>query len=341
MPFKGWNKVEINTRKGVISGIAPIIISASRSTDIPAFHGEWLMNRLQAGYIKWINPFNQKAQYVSFAKTRVIVFWTKNPRPMLSQLPGIDQQGLHYYFTFTLNDYEKEGFEPAIPSLADRINTFKGLADKIGRERVIWRFDPLILTDKLDVDELLNRIHSVAIKLNGHTNKLVISFVDLNSYGNVRRNLKLAGYQCKEFDLADSYRIASGLQKIGRECNLAIATCRESLALQEYGIVKNKCVDDHLMRQLFKRDSKLMEFLGAGIREVALFGEQSNVNDLKDKGQRENCRCIVSKDIGQYNTCLHFCRYCYANFSERTVKNNFLKPGDKFSESIISKEINE
>ncbi len=337
MPFKGWDKVEINTRKGVLTGIAPVIISASRSTDIPAFHGDWLMNRLRAGYIKWINPFNQKAQYVSFTKTRVIVFWTKNPRPLLSQLPEIDHQGIHYYFTFTLNDYEREGFEPVIPPLADRINTFKELAYKIGRERVVWRFDPLILTDKLDVTELLTRIHSVAIQLTGHTNKLVISFVDLNSYANVRRNLTLAGYQCKEFALADIHRIASGLQKIGRECNLVIATCGESLALQEYGIVKNKCVDDHLMRQLFTADSKLMEFLGAGIQKFALFDEPSNLNDLKDKGQRENCGCIVSKDIGQYNTCLHFCRYCYANFSEKTVRANFSKLGDKFSECIIPK----
>lgn len=337
MPFKGWDKVEMNTSEGVATGIAPIIISASRSTDIPAFHADWLINRLKAGYLRWINPFNQQGQYVSFTKARVIVFWTKNPKPLIRRLTTIDQQGIQYYFTFTLNDYEKEGFEPGIPSRLDRINTFKELAYKLGKERVIWRFDPLILTDKLTVDELLNRIHTLAIQLSGHTEKLVTSFVDIHTYAKVRRNLGLAGYQCREFDLINIQQMASGLQRIGRECNLAIATCGESVALEEYGIVKNKCVDDQLLRKLFKVDRQLMNFLGTGIPEVALFGEQNDFTNLKDKGQRQNCGCIVSKDIGQYNTCLHLCRYCYANYSEKAVKTNFSKLGGKFSECIMPK----
>lgn len=164
----------------------------------------------------------------------------------------------------------------------------------------------------------------------------MISFVDINSYAKVRRNLAIGGYQCKEFDGEHLHQMASGLQMIGRELNLAIATCGESVNLQEYGIVNNQCVDDHLMRKLFKEDRKLMSFLG-GDGELCLFGEQTQFIDLKDKGQRKTCGCIMSKDIGQYNTCLHFCRYCYANFSEELVRTNFSKMGDVRSECILSR----
>lgn len=334
MAFKGWDKVEISTEEGIVTGIAPIIISASRSTDIPAFHAEWFINRLKKGYIKWINPFNQQVQYVSFAKARIIVFWTKNPKPMIKYLPVIDDMGINYYFTYTLNDYVKEGFEPDVPPLLERINTFKELSQILGKKRVIWRFDPLILTDKLDVDSLLNRIYSLAIELRGYTEKLVVSFVDINSYAKVKRNLEIEGNKCREFDIESIHKIASGLKVIGKEFNLDVATCGENVDLHSYGILKNKCVDDNLMCNLFSDDIQLMDFLGRS-REVSLFDEPSSIIDLKDKGQRDACGCIVSKDIGQYNTCLHLCKYCYANYSAKTVNNNFRKIRCKDTESIL------
>src|SRR6056297_2488311 len=143
MAFKSWDKTTINTKSGKKEGVAPVIISASRSTDIPAFYAEWFMKRLDEGYCKWVNPFNKRPQYVSFEKARAIVFWIKKARPMFKYLKNLDSKNINYYFTFTVNDYEAEGLEPKVPSLESRIETFKKLFKNIGKKRVIWRFDPL------------------------------------------------------------------------------------------------------------------------------------------------------------------------------------------------------
>ena len=143
-------KITIATHSGeTIEAMAPVIISASRSTDIPAFFAKWFINRLEAGYCVWYNPFNQKPSYISFAQCKVVVFWTKNPKPLIPLLYELDERGIRYYFQFTLNDYEKEGFEPNVPSVAQRIETFKELSKLIGKERVIWRFDPFTLIELL------------------------------------------------------------------------------------------------------------------------------------------------------------------------------------------------
>ncbi|MDZ7697525.1 MAG: DUF1848 family protein [Deltaproteobacteria bacterium] len=138
--------------------IAPLIISASRSTDIPAFYGRWFFNRLKRGYLKWINPFNQRPQYVSFEKTRAVVFWSKNPKPIFSFLPELDDRGIGWYFLYTLNDYEAEHLELRVPPLKERIETFLALSEMAGRHRVTWRFDPLVLTDRIGPPELMEKI---------------------------------------------------------------------------------------------------------------------------------------------------------------------------------------
>lgn len=312
-----WKKVEIIRDNGEkVIGISPTIISASRSTDIPAFYSEWFFNRLKKGYIKWINPFNNSFQYVSFKNVRVIVFWSKNPKPIIQYLDELDKIGISYYFQFTLNDYEDENFEPNVAPLKERIATFKELSNKIGKEKVIWRFDPLILTDKIDVNVLLDKIHNVGNEIYNYTKKLVISFVDVEIYSKVKRNLKNFGINVMDFDKKSMEKIAEGIQKMNEKWNLEIATCAEKIDLEKYGIKHNKCIDDELMRKIFK-----MDFL-------------TNKN-LKDKGQRKECRCIMSKDIGQYNTCPHLCIYCYANYSKNIVMKNF-KKHDKNSESIAS-----
>jgi hypothetical protein len=161
---KVWKEVPITTDSGeIVMGIAPLIISASRSTDIPAFHSEWLINRLKRGYVCRVNPFNRtNTQYISFQEARLFVFWTKNPEPLINHLAVLDQLGLNYYFQFTLNDYENEGFEPKVAPLESRIKTFIRLSETIGKEKVIWRSDPLLLTQQLTVNELLARISAVS-----------------------------------------------------------------------------------------------------------------------------------------------------------------------------------
>jgi len=156
-----WSETEIDTLNGRQKAVAPAIISASRATDIPAFYSEWFINRLRAGYVKWFNPFNGKPQYVSFENAKAIVFWSKNPRPLFRALDEIAERCPAFYFQFTLNDYQAEGLEPGVPPLDERIATFRELSAGIGRERVIWRFDPLIITDELNVEKLVKKIEIV------------------------------------------------------------------------------------------------------------------------------------------------------------------------------------
>lgn len=337
MVFKGWEKAEIKTDEGEKqTGIAPLIISASRSTDIPAFYSTWFANRLKAGYCKWINPFNRKAQYVSFEKTRFIVFWSKNPAPMIPYLDMLDERGLGWYFQFTVNDYEADGFEPNVPLLDERIETFQMLSDRAGKERVIWRFDPLILTGKLQPADLLQKIEHIGNQINGYTEKLVISFADISNYAKVKRNLKAGGVNWQEFSPETINEIAAGVSSLAKGWSLKVATCGESVDLEKHGIAHNRCIDDELMMRISGDDTDLTTFFGYD-NNLTLFegrGTQGQ-HPLKDKGQRKECGCIVSKDIGQYNTCEHLCIYCYANTSAQVVQRNRNLVSSQ-SESIIA-----
>ncbi|WP_209629670.1 DUF1848 domain-containing protein [Methanofollis sp. W23] len=304
--------------------ITPVIISASRATDLPAFYSEWLMNRIRAGYAIWTNPFNRNfSQKVSFAQTRAFVFWTKNPAPLMPHLDEIDEMGYHYYFQYTLNDYEEEGLEPGLPPLDERIQTFRTLAERVGKARVIWRFDPLLLSDDLTVEHLLERVRRVGDQVHSSTERLVFSFADIETYRSVRRRL---GEGYREFSPDEMNYFAESIAEINQDWGLALATCAERKNLSAYGVEKNRCIDDRLLRRLFPEDRELMAFLGPAPQRD-LFG--NSVEDpgrrkrLKDKGQRKECGCIKSKDIGAYSTCPHLCRYCYANAVEKTVKRNY------------------
>ena len=311
--------------------ISPVIISASRSTDIPAFYADWLVDRLHEGWCGWTNPFNQQKYRVAFDKTRMIVFWSKNPKPMLDRLEEMEALGFRqYYFQFTLNDYVVEGLEPNVPSVTERIDTFKRLADHIGKERVIWRFDPLLLTKRIPIDLLLERIENIGLQLKGYTEKLVLSFIDISSYRKVQRNL--AGLGVREFSTEEQIRFAQGLAELNKELGLELATCGELTDLSEYGISHNKCVDDNLMMRLFHDDAELMDFIGA---EYDLFNGWQIKKSKKDKGQRKACGCVISKDIGAYNTCPHLCRYCYANFSDEAVMRNLEYMQEKKSPFLV------
>lgn len=333
-----WSKTEILTDDGnLVIAQAPIIISASRSTDIPTFYADWFVERWKRGYVKWVNPFNNKPLYVSFKHTRVVVFWTKNPKPMFKHLNWLDKNVKNYYFQFSLNDYDHEGFEAKVPKLESRINSFKELSNRIGRERVVWRFDPLLLTKEISVKELLNRLSYIGEQLHPYTNKLVFSFADISIYKKVQINLKKGNVDYLEFAEDTMIEFASGLQQLNKRWNLELATCAEKFDLEKYNVRHNKCIDDDLMIKLFPHDSALMNFLGVEFEQLSLFadGKVFTKRSLKDKGQREACGCIMSKDIGEYNTCPHECVYCYANTSIETAKENYkAHTSDPFAETI-------
>lgn len=326
-------KIILKVLGKTVEAATPVIISASRSTDIPAFYSEWFMNRLKAGYVKWINPFNQQPMYVSFEKARVIVFWTKNAEPMLKHIDELNKMGLNYYFTFTINDYEEEGLEPNVPSLTARIKTFQQLSNRIGKGKVVWRFDPLILSKTITVEKLLKRVENIGNQLAGYTDKLVISFADIGLYNRVSSNLEKTDQGFREFGQEECRKIAEGLQKLNQKWKMTIATCSEKIDLKPYGIVHNRCVDDELMIKLFSEDNYLMDFLGVD-RQGSLLDIENKRPNLKDKGQRKECGCIISKDIGQYNTCGHLCLYCYANHSSKLAESNLKRHKDD-SETIV------
>lgn len=348
------NKIQIHLPSGErVEAMAPVIVSASRSTDIPAFYAQWFIKRLKAGYCVWVNPFNQKPTYVSFANCKVVVFWTKNPRPLLPLLHELDERGIHYYFQFTLNNYVSEGFEPNVPGVEERIETFRKLSNMIGKERVIWRFDPLIVTPNISPRDLLIKVWNIGNQLKGLTEKLVFSFIDINGYRKVQNNLvKETNHFSKEsiehaeFTSTQMNEIADGLAKCRNRWreegwNISLATCGEQIDLAHYDIEHNRCIDGELIKRLWPEDEELIYYLNYGElpEKNSLFGidlskPALSPEKMKDKGQRKVCGCMVSKDIGMYNTCRHLCVYCYANASKELVLKNKTKSNEN-SESLI------
>lgn len=274
-----------------------MIISASRRTDIPAFYSDWFYNRIKEGYVLVRNPMNvHQISKISLSPDVVdcIVFWTKNPRPMLGRFDEL--KDYNYYFQFTLNSYAKD-IEPNVPSKdKEVIQTFKQLSDKIGRERVIWRYDPIIINEKYTVQYHVKYFEKLAQLLYGKFNKCVISFVDF-----YKKNAKsFRENNISEVTITDIRVLAESFVNIANKYNFTINTCAEKIDLSEFGINHGKCIDDDLIQKLI-----------GGKFSIA-----------KDKNQRDVCGCVESIDIGLYNTCLHGCKYCYANYSERTVFSN-------------------
>ena len=355
----------VNDSGAVVKAMAPVIISASRSTDIPTYFPKWFISRFDKGhgYVTWYNPFNQKPVYVSFKNTKVIVFWTKNPKPLIPYLPELDAAGVHYYFQFTLNDYSQEGFEPNIPSLENRIQTFKNLSSLIGAERVIWRFDPIIFTKSLTPREIAERIFRISKELKGFTSKLVISFIDVKPYLKVQRNLlKYSSLLASQYGKNSISEVEPSPDQIDEFCgylskiqnywkekgwNLEISACAEKVDLSKFGISPNRCIDGNLMLKAFGDDQTLVDYLTKTPAKLKLDAEQLDlfgsgtssprkiITIKKDKGQREECGCIESKDIGMYNPCLNGCVYCYANTSpEVAIKNFEIRKAHPLAESI-------
>lgn len=348
-------KITITTDSGErVEAQAPVIISASRSTDIPAFYARWFVGRLRRGYVAWYNPFNRQKMYVSFKHVKAVVFWTKNPEPIIPYLKKLDERGLHYYFQFTLNDYEREGFEPNVPPLERRIGTFRRLAGMIGKERVVWRFDPVMFTNVTPPGVMLDRVRRIGEQLKGCTEKLVFSFVDVNAYKKVQNNLiretslfTKDNIACAEPDYVQVNRFVEGLAQL-RDCwrerdgwNVTLATCAEAADLSGYGVEHNRCIDGELMKRVFAADKDLVFYLNHGRLpdkgnwlDVADVSQGLGPEAMKDKGQRKLCGCMVAKDIGMYNTCGHLCVYCYANTSRKCVMENLSKRSDE-GESIV------
>ena len=277
-----------------------MIISASRKTDIPAFFSDWFINRINEGFVCSRNPmYPEKVSRIKLSPDVIdcIVFWTKNPIPMISKLDKL--KDYNYYFQFTLTGYDKD-IEINLPDKTKLISAFQELSSKIGAEKVIWRYDPIFLNDKYIIEYHINTFKEMAKALNGYTKKCVISFLDFYPKINDRINhLNIHKISDKEINY-----LASELVKIAKANDIIIATCAEKIDLETLGIEHNACIDGNLIEMICGKKLKSVK---------------------KDPSQRELCQCIASRDIGTYGTCKNGCIYCYANPDNDEINNNFTK----------------
>lgn len=280
-----------------------MIISASRRTDIPAFYHRWFMNRIRDGFLLTRNPFN--ANQISRVSLKpqdvdVIVFWTRNPSKLLHELPELDRLGYRYYFQYTITGYPRK-IEKAVPKPSMAIETFSQLSNLIGKNKVIWRYDPILISNQVDINEHKRLFLKIATLLAGKTERVVISFSDF--YKKTEKNLGVL----ENFSYSDITKnkeqlleLSSFMYDVANKNGMTIRSCAEHVDISSAGVEHGKCIDDALINKLF------------GL----------SINGEKDKGQREECGCVRSIDIGMYNTCLHECTYCYATFSQKNVINN-------------------
>lgn len=313
---------------------APVVLSASRRTDIPAFYADWFMARLARGYCAWKNPFSGRQSFISFERVKFVVFWSKKPKPLLKHLPELRRRGIGCQVHFTLNDYAVEDLEPRVASWQDRVDTFRRLADMLGAEAVLWRNDPLVLTPSLTPELLLDRWTRMAEALQGATDACILSFADIASYRKVRTNLRDARIETIEWTEDAMRAFGQEVAERNRALRhpLTLSTCAETVDLSAYGIKHGRCVDtDRMVRvmrqQLPEHFDEFVAALGGRVEHPEPSATDAApriiLKPKKDPGQRPACGCHASKDIGLYDTCPHLCRYCYANAKPETVLRNW------------------
>lgn len=286
-----------------------MIISASRRTDIPAFYSQWFMNRIKEKYVLVRNPFNPRMiSRISLnpAVVDCIVFWTKNPSPMLEKLELL--KDYKYYFQFTLNPYGEE-LEKHLPSLNKRIETFKRLSDKTGSEKVIWRYDPILTNKKYTVAFHREHFDELADALRSYTDKCMLGFID--HYPHIRKTMDQ--HDIRPLQEEETGEMAVAFKKSADRYSITLDTCTTKVNLSHLGISAGLCIDNRLIEKI------------TGYPIAA----------AKDKNQRNICSCIESIDIGTYESCLNGCIYCYAiKGNERTARYNSEKH-DKNSPLLI------
>lgn len=275
-----------------------MILSVSRRTDIPAFYSDWFYERIKDEFVCVRNPmYPEKVSKISLNKEVIdcIVFWTKNAKPMLERLNELD--GYSYYFQYTLNAYEIDIEPIAGISLSNNIESFKSLSKQIGQNRVIWRYDPIFMNEKYTMEYHIHSFEAIAKELCGYTKRVVISFLDM--YEQTKRNMP----KIEPFDENESRDLVKKLVLIAKKYDMVIESCSEKIDLSAEGVIHGHCIDKTLIEEIIG-----YKLIGG-----------------KDKGQRAECGCMESIDIGTYNTCKNGCKYCYANYDNKNIEIQSLK----------------
>lgn len=273
-----------------------MILNISGRTDIVAYYTDWLMNRLKEGFIDVRNPFNPKlVSRIMLEDVDLLFFCTKNPIPILDTLKYIDKK---VYFHITLTPYKKD-IEPNVPPKKDVIDAIKKLSSLIGKENIVIRYDPIFISEKYNLDYHIKAFDRICELLDGYVSKILIHFID--DYKNVRKNYKVLKYRelCE-----DDYRvIGASFSKSAKKHNIEVHTCNEANDLCQYGFIKDDCLSKELAYKLTGKEYKK---------------KWTARKDLV-------CNCVEMVDIGAFNTCKHFCKYCYANYDEKKVNTNYDK----------------
>lgn len=278
-----------------------MILFASGRTDIPAFYSNWFINRVKAGFVDVRNPFNQNlVSRINFSDVDLIMFCSKNPLPMIDKLKMLKVPVL---FHVTITPYSKD-VEPNIPDKRLIIEGVKKLSLVLGIDNVVLRYDPIFLSDKYNVDYHIRAFDKLCKNLNGYVNKIIVSFMD--EYKNVRINKNILKY--RTFTREDYKKIGEAFSKSAMDNGMSVQTCFEDNDLTEYGFVKGECLSHELAYILTGKKFK-----------------SSNVRKEK------KCECVQMVDIGDYNSCMHMCKYCYANYDEKAVSSNFKMHDDNSS----------
>ena len=272
-----------------------MVLNVSGRTDVVAFYSKWFINRYEEGYIDVRNPFNEKlVSRINFDNVDIIMFCTKNPLPIIDYLPKIDKK---IVFHITLTPYHKD-IEPNVIDKIKIIDGIKRISDIIGIDNVFVRYDPVFISDKYTIDYHIKAFNKMCSLLEGYVNKIIISFLD--EYKNVKRNKNILNY--RELTDKDYETIGINFSNIAQKHNMTVQTCYEEHNLVEYGFIKGECLSHELAYKLT--------------------GKSYPKWTARKKGL---CNCVEMVDIGVYNSCKHFCKYCYANYDERKVEDNYKK----------------
>ncbi|HDR16984.1 MAG TPA: DUF1848 domain-containing protein, partial [Desulfobacteraceae bacterium] len=281
-----------------------MIISASRRTDIPAFYTKWFINRLKEKFCLVQNPFKRSSfNRVSLdpRDVDVIVFWTRNARPLLTHLPELDRLGYRYYFHYTVTG-NPPFLDPCCPGPEEALQTFQKLATDIGTDKVIWRYDPIVLTAETDEKFHREMFEFLASRLRGFTKRVMVSLVQV--YRKNRSRLRQAGNRGSiliDLSTKGLENLMQSLSSIAAENSIEIFSCAQENDMSHLGIKTGRCIDPDLIERLF----------------------DLHVSRRKDPGQRRACRCAVSRDVGAYDTCIYGCRYCYATTSIERARSRY------------------
>lgn len=267
-----------------------MILNVSSRTDIIAFYEKWLIKRVEAGFVDVRNPFNPKlVNRINFSDVDLILFCTKNPIPILNDLNKIK---IPYLFQITITPYKRD-IEPNVPSKKEVIEAVKKISQAIGKENVSVRYDPIFLSKKYNIDYHIKAFKKLCMLLNGYVETIIVSFLD--EYKNVLKNKNVLKY--RKFTEEDYKIIGKNFSKIAKLNNMKVQTCFEDRNLTEYGFTKGECLSHELAYRLTGKKYK--------------------------SWKARKCNCVEMVDIGVYNSCKHFCKYCYANYDEKIVNNNF------------------